>query len=255
MRLSIVLTCMPLLVALGGCHSSSGASRQYEVAFFNCRPDELQPYPCANLRIIAATRLHIYRDPDEAKFVRFRLDGVQVLESSKEMAAGSFRGNSPLPFLVYQEAVENIICVPGFNPEVVLTQHALDDVYGKIQKTTKANGDRDADYRALAEACARAGSPGKLVRIPLVPLRFDASPGKPQGIAVNHSMLVFLLGLDDVWTDLRRAYDEPKNKKAVGLICRTIDQMARAHHQKWPAYKWNDKQQRVIEWCHSITAA
>lgn len=254
MRLFSVLLCMSLLIALTGCHSSSGAARQYEVAFFNCKPDGLQPYPCANLRVIAATPLHVYSDPDEKKFVRFRLDVAQVVENCTELTAGSFQGHSPLPFLVYQEAVENIICAPGFNPKVVLTQHALDHAYGEIQRSARTSGDWDADYRALAEACSREGSPGKPLRIPLVPLRFDASPGKSQGIAVNHSMLVFLVRLDGVWADLRRAYAEPENEEAVILICRTIDQMARVHRQKWPVYKWSDGEQRVIDWCRSIAA-
>lgn len=252
MRLPFAILCVSMLVTLGGCHSSSGNPTQYELAFLNCRPEGPQPYPCANLRLIAATPLHVYRDPDDAKFVQFRLDRVQMLNGPAEIAAGTFTGNSPMPFLVYQEAAENIICAPGFNPEVVLTQHAIDDAYGKIQKATEANGDWDADYRRAAETCAHLGVPGRPVRIPFVSLHVNVSPENAQGIAVNHSMLVFLLGLDDVWADLHRVYNDPKDKKAVILICKTIDQMAMAHHEKWPDYRWDSKQQHVIDWCHLI---
>jgi len=255
MRLSCGVMCILLLVALGGCHSSAAPSTQYEVAFFSCRPDGPTPYPCSNLRLIAATPLHVYRDPDDTKFTRFHLDKIDILKGPTELATGSFCGGSSLPFLVYQEATESIICAPGFNPEVVLTQHSLDDAYGKIQNATKTQTDLDADYRRAAEVCAFLGTPGKPVRIPLVPLYAKiVDGGNTQDVAVNHSMLVFLLDLDDVWTDLRRLYNDQSHKKAVILVCKTIEQMAKAHREKWPMYKWNEKQQRVIDWCHSIAA-
>lgn len=242
------------LVNCVGCYYSATPEPPRQVLFFNCTGETLLPYPCANLKLFAATPIHFYADPDETPFTRFRLDKVDVINGLAEISAGSVTGGSPFPFLVSQERGENIICAPGFNPVIVATQHSLDDAYQRIQATAKAQGDLDADYRKAEEECAHLGTPGRPVKIPMVPLHAGAPGAKGQRIAINHSMLVFLLSLDDVWGGLKWQ-NTPKNREGIRLLCETIVAMVDAHAEKWPSYRWTGRESRIIKWCRSIASS
>jgi hypothetical protein len=210
---------------------------------------QASPYPCVNLVMIASTPVHPWKDPDDTKFNIFHVQELQILRHPGDpMRQASFiPGGAVYPFLTWQERRGNILLAPGFNPEGT-GEGSFWEEYQDIASKEKQGKNRDASYHAGASVCdASVSSTENGRKTSFVPLN-----GKDHVIRVDHSMLVFLLGLDGVWADLRRAHNDPKDKEAVILTCRTIDQMAKAHHEKWPDHKWDSKRQHVIDWCHSI---
>ena len=85
-----------------------------------------------------------------------------------------------------------------------------------------------------------------------MPLRSVSKENGIETILVNHSLLVFLLDRREIWQDLRWRYRREEDREAIRLICKTIDEVAKAHDEKWPDYAWPDKHKKIIKWCNSI---
>jgi hypothetical protein len=152
------------------------------------------------------------------------------------------------------ETSGNIVLSPSFNPEGIGLGGFWDE-YQRIRSRERQEGDPDADYLAAREYYDAAidSAEGKL-RMSLVPLSGALPGAKDRTILVDHSMLVFLLGLESVWDDLRKQYKDPHAKDGVMRVCGTVAGMARAHQQKWPSYRWNSQQKRIIDWCESASS-
>ncbi len=214
--------------------------------------DAMHVYPCANVGVVGATPFHVWKDPDSTQCTEFRLAGVQLLVGpTTRFDRAPYSPGQRVGLLVRQETSTNILFAPGYNPV-----HLGDGgFWAKYEGIRRVNPAMDGDYRAAVDAAQlfKYDEKGGLT-IGLVPVSSGGSTGTVARSRVDHSMLVFLLELDDVWASLRTAHGDPKDKEAVILIGKTIDQMAKAHHEKWPDYKWDSKPQHVIDWCHSVAA-
>jgi len=208
-------------------------------------------YPCANVSATASTLWHFWQDPCKAKFSLFRTQQIQVMTKPGEIIRRApYKVGEGLFYIERHETSSNIIFAPGFNPARLGDGHFWEDYHRLREQDSRM----DVDFLDAEESIQQFRYGQGQLTIAMIPLRSSMPDSGTDRIAVDHSMLVFLLGLDDVWTDLRRLYNDQSHKKAVVLVCKTIEQMAMAHREKWPMHKWNGKQQRVIDWCHSIAA-
>ena len=241
------------LLGVAGCYTSAkpiGPPLTDEVVLVN-RLGPLTPYPCANLKLIASTPVHIWRHPDYARFTEFRLHGIDILRGPGKIERGRYAGGGVYPFLVWQQSGENIILSPGFNPVAVLGASGMNDEYARIRRESRDQGDWDADSRE-AERSQRPAAVEKRGTVSMLPL-FTCSPGSDDAtILIDHSMLVFLLRMEGAWSDLRRQYRNSNARDGVVLVCRTVAGMSRAHRLKWPSYQWNSQQRKIIDWCEAI---
>ena len=213
------------------------------------------PYPCANMIMVAATPLHPWADPDKTRYTIFRVRDIQVMRGPSDILLRASHGGGGLwPVAVWQETSGNIILAPGFNPEGIGMGNFWDE-YQMIGEKAKGDGNRDADYVSARESSGPSlSSTDRVLKVSLVPLSGDFNERQLGHLLVDHSMLVFLLGLHQAWDDLHNLYAKPETKDGAALVCRTIVDMVLSHERKWPTYKWNGKERQVIDWCKAVVA-
>lgn len=239
------------LWAAGGCYMESPpAARAHEEVSLSTK----LPRRLANLRLVASTPVHIWQDPDYTRMSEFRLQTVELVGVTDKLRDSATGGGAIYPFLVWQTAEGNVLFAPGFNPESVMTAGSFDDQYYEIQTKTKQADDMDRDFRMAEDARPPLHVTGQPFRIDPIPLYAGEPQSGRRRVQVDHSMLVFLLGLDRVWSDLWWRYREKDSKEAVVVVCKTMVAADEAHRQKWPEYKWDTRQQRILDWCKAVVA-
>lgn len=204
-------------------------------------------YPAVNVGLIASTEWHLLQDPDVMPYTRFRLHGLQILTGpSAEFVRAPYQPGVGAFGIVRQERSSNVVLAPGFNP-VFVGDGGFWSQYRRIQQ---GNTQIDADYLSAERSAQpyKYDAQDRLI-ISMIPVRRE---GTGPSIQVNHSMLVFLLGLNNVWEDVRRAQKKAEAVEAIKLICRTVADMAQAHRKKWPDYQWSNQQRKIIDWCETV---
>jgi hypothetical protein len=210
-----------------------------------------KPYPCVSLGVIASTPFHIWQDPCKARFSLFRVHDAQILGGPGDLVRRApYKPGAAFCYVIRHERSSNIILAPGFNA-LALGDGAF---WAEYYNLRKKNAGLDADYgAAVASVDQLKRSEGQLV-VSLIPLYATEPSSGEQKILVDHSMLIFLLGLEGVWNDLRRQHEHGETRDAIALICESISSIVLAYEKKWPSYKWTGRQKRIIEWCHSIAS-
>ena len=238
---------------LNGCilnqHTPEGLSEK-QICFVN-RHSSLVPYPCALLRLRGYTKAHVYADPDYSTYTQFRVLELRLLDQPARIWDGSHGGAGIYPLLVWGYADDNIVFSPGFNPEAFLGHGGIGDEYYRIQRDTRDSGNRDAEFNIADKPIPGDMSAG-VMRFQLIPVKIETNGRSTSKYILNHSMIVFLLNVENCWTQIRSWSDDPKYRQQVILIRKTIAEMADAHLKRWPDFRWTAKQQKIVDWCKAV---
>jgi len=125
--------------------------------------------------------------------------------------------------------------------------------YARYYAIRDATPGYDSEFVSAEDVVIDEASDEELV-LRLVPLCMPGENVASSRVTVNHSMLLFLLGLEDVWRDLRVVSERASQRDAVVLLCQAVYDMFQAHERRWPGYEWTPAQKRVVGWCDEIAS-
>lgn len=222
------------------------------------------PYPCVSVGAVATTPWHMYEDPLKTPYSQFSVHHIDIVsKDGDKIWTSPYRVGMGFVFMMRHQKCDEIIFVPGFNPEGLIwsvyditdnTSSSQPDFWWEYYKEREKNILFDADYRCIENLLEIPNERGESLVISLIPL-YGINPAS--GIRrnlVNHSLLVWLLERKDLWSDLRGFYRKKDSKEGVRLAAETVRQMVEAHEERWPEYPWTKGQKKIIEWCREVAA-